>query len=416
MDGRPRYIRRHAQFAIDEAIADTPVICLLGPRQCGKSTLAEQQAPGREYFSLDNPEYYSAALEDPTGFIARLPRFVTIDEVQRVPELMLAIKRSVDTDRRPGRFLLTGSANILQMPRLADSLAGRIEWINLYPFSEAEKNESPGRFLETWLDGKLDTTIRESPSLAPSLLAERITEGGYPEPNTRSKKRARQWYHQYVRSIIERDIKDVAQVKEGEDVAKLLELLSHRSATLLNSSSLANDLKLDRQTVNRYLALLKKLFLVRELRAWHKNSAKRLIKTPKIHVCDTGLASALANLRPDDWLLKRERFGHLLESFIIEQVTMQATTSEHEVRLYHYRDKDKVEVDCVLTQGSDVWGIEVKASATLSKSDGNGLHRLAAQAGKDFRAGIVLYDGHSVLPLGKEKRIMAVPFSVFWEM
>ncbi len=416
MDGNSRYIRRHAQNAIDEAIADTPVICLLGPRQCGKSTLAEQQAPSRQYLSLDNPEYYRAALADPTGFIAKLPHFVTIDEVQRVPELMLAIKRSVDLDRRPGRFLLTGSANILQMPRLADSLAGRIEWINLYPFSEAEKSESPGSFLQTWLDGKLDTTIRPNSELAPSLLAERITEGGYPEPNMRSQKRARQWYRQYVRSIIERDIKDVARVKEGDDVAKLLELLSHRSATLINATSLANDLKLDRQTVNRYLALLKKLFLIRELRAWHKNSAKRLIRTPKVHVCDTGLASALASLSPDDWITKRERFGHLLESFIIEQLTMQASTSDHELRLYHYRDKDKVEVDCVLTRGSDVWGVEVKASASIAKSDGNGLRRLAAQAGKDFRSGIVLYDGHSVLPLGQDERIMAVPYSVFWEM
>ncbi len=414
-DANMKFIQRKLQLALNEAMKDTPVVCLLGARQSGKSTLAKIQSKEREYITFDNSNYLQVAKNDPIGFVDGLPDFVTLDEIQRVPELMLAIKQSVDEDRRPGRFLLTGSANLLQLPKLADSLAGRMECIYLNPFAEAEKERVEGLFLKDWLAGNIEKTIKPRNSLKTSGLRERIVAGGYPESNTRSPGRARQWHRQYVSSIIERDIRDVAQVGDGLNVSRLLEMISHRTAQLLNLSALASELKLDRRTVEDYFSILEKLFLVRRLPAWHRNEAKRLIKTPKVYVCDSGLSATLSGLRSENWNSDRNRFGHLLESFVIQQLHAQAGWTDSDLRFWHYRDKDKVEVDCVITQGRKVWGVEVKASATVNQGDGKGLRRLSSQAGINFQSGIVLYAGESVLPLDGGK-ILAVPISRFWSM
>ena len=415
MDDSSRYIARGLQGALEEALKDTPVVCILGPRQSGKSTLAEKQAPNRTYISLDDRNYLKTAQVDPIGFIAQLPDFVTIDEVQRVPELFLSIKRSVDANRRPGRFLLTGSTNILQLPKLADSLAGRMECLYLQPFTEVEKERAPSLFLQRWLAGKLPRGLCGTRPLSRSTLPIRLVAGGYPEPCRRSASRARQWHRQYLRSVTERDVRDVAQVKDVTDVSRLLELLAHRTATLLNTSALAGELRLDRLTVERHLSILERLFLVRRLPAWHRNSAKRLVKAPKVHFVDSGLAATLSALKSDDWNRHRSRFGHLLESFVTQQVIAQAGWTDPDLRFWHYRDKDKIEVDCVITRGSSVWGMEVKAAASVNDSDGKGLRRLAAQAGPDFQTGIVLYDGNEILPLDQPD-LLAVPVSKLWEL
>jgi predicted AAA+ superfamily ATPase len=220
---------------------------------------------------------------------------------------------------------------------------------------------------------------------------------------------------QYIQSIIERDIHDVARIKDGNDVAQLLELLSQRTANLLNVTNLANALGHTRATVERYLAILERLFLIRRLPAWHRNTGKRLVKTPKIHVRDTGLAAALSDLSEDAWLAERKRFGHLLESFVLQQLVAQASWTDPGIRFWHYRDKDQVEVDCVLTRGSKVWGVEVKSARSVGSGDTGGLQRLANLAGKNFQGGIVFYDGGDVLPLAGG-RFLAVPLSKLWEM
>jgi len=415
MDAAESYVVRLLQPGLEEALSDTPVVCLLGARQCGKSTLAEHLAPDRSYISLDDQNFLQAAESDPVGFVAQLPEVVTLDEVQRVPELLLAIKRSVDADRRPGRFLLTGSANLLQLPRLADSLAGRMECLFLQPFAEAEKEAASGRFLRNLLDGTIGEPLTAAEPPRPSTIPARLTAGGYPEPICRTPARARQWHRQYLRSIIERDIHDVARIQDSTQVEQLLEMVALRTAELLNRSSLANDLGMDRETVDRHLAVLEKLFLIRRLPAWHRNSSKRLIKTPKIHICDSGLAATLTDLHSEDWNAKRNQFGHLLESFVVQQLFAQAGWTDSDLRFFHYRDKDQVEVDCVITRGSSVWGVEVKASATVNPSDGKGLRRLADQAGRQFRGGVLLYDGTSVFRLGDD-RIHAVPLSKLWAL
>ena len=414
MDADHSLFPRSLTPVLREALADTPVVCLLGPRQSGKTTLAQQLTPDRAFVSLDEHNYYQTAGADPDGFVASLPEAVTLDEVQRVPALLSAIKHAVDQDRRPGRFLLTGSANLLLVPTVTESLAGRMEMAQLHPLTEAEKERQPGRFLSDLLNGALKPGIRPKAEPTGPSLPERLVAGGYPEPLTRTPSRARQWHRQYLRSIIERDVQDVAQVRDAHELARLLELLALRSAELLNTCNLANSLDLHRATVDHYIAVLKRLFLVRRLPAWHRNPAKRLVKTPKIHLLDSGLAATLADLTAADWLNHRDRMGHLLKSFVVQQLIAQATWTEPDLRFWHYRDKDQVEVDVVLTRGRKTWGVEVKAASALTSKDGQGLVRLADRCGEDFESGVLLYTGRDRLPLADE-RILAVPLSELWE-
>ena len=399
---------------IREAMTDTPVVCLLGPRQSGKTTLVRQLEPERAYVSLDDNNYYQIAISDPVEFITGLPNEVTLDEVQRAPMLLPAIKRAVDEDRRPGRFLLTGSANLLLLPQVTESLAGRMEIIQLQPLTEAEKMRQPGRFLNALLEDAFNPAIRSEMETADQTLAERLIAGGYPEPLTRPPVRARQWRRQYLRTIIERDVQDIARVRDSHELSRLLELLAVRSAQLFNLSSLSNALGLHRETVEHYVSVLERLFLVRRLPAWHRNTGKRLIKSPKVHLLDSGLAATLADLRADDWINKRERMGRLLESFVVQQLIAQMAWTDPDLKFWHYRDKDQVEVDAVITRGRKTWGIEVKAATTLNPKDGKGLTRLADYCGKDFKRGILLYTGKDILPL-RDKRLLAVPVSELWE-
>ena len=416
MDGKEHWYPRSLAPAIAAALADTPVVCLLGPRQCGKTSLAQKLFPERTFISLDEPNYYHVASSDPAGFVASLPPEVTIDEVQRAPELLPIIKREVDRNRSPGRFLLTGSANLLLLPKVSESLAGRLEIVHLQPLTEAEKEHQPGRFLAMFLAGAIRPAIRPLPegeNPGPTL-AQRLVAGGYPEPLRRSPTRARQWRRQYLQSIIERDIREVARVKDAREVARLLELLALRNSELLNTSNLAKELTLHRDTVDHYLNILERLFLLRRLPAWHRNSAKRLIKAPKLQLLDSGLAATLAGLTAEDWLARRERMGHLLESFVVQQIMAQAAWTDPDLRFWHYRDKDQVEVDLVITRGAETWGIEVKAASTLDPRDGQGLAHLAKQCGRNFQSGILLYNGEDVLPLG-EKKFLAAPLNTLWK-
>lgn len=405
---------RPVRRAVDLALADTPAVCLIGPRQCGKSTLACTFAD-RTYLTLDNEALLTTARSDPAGFVASLPPRVTIDEVQRAPELLRSLKLSIDRDRQPGRFLLTGSADVLSIPRLGDSLAGRMELVHLHPLTEAEKARRPGGFLQDLLDGELhaEAAVHEDPPAHLQALVRRVVAGGFPEPLRRDEARARQWHRQYLRTLLERDVQDIARVRDLTGLGRTLEMLALRNAELLNLSSLGNDLDLRRETVDHYLSVLERLFLVRRLPAWHRNDASRLIKAPKIHVVDSGLAATLAGLTSSDWLMRRDRFGHLLESFVVQQLIAQAGWTDPDLRFWHYRDKDLVEVDLVITRGKKTWGVEVKAAATFSPSDGNGLRRLADHCGRDFQGGAVLYAGPHALPLG-DHRLLAVPLDYLW--
>jgi len=397
------------------ALRDTPVVCLLGPRQCGKTTLARTLEPRYAYLSFDDAATLSFAQADPTGFVAALPRRAILDEIQRVPELLRTLKSSVDRDRRPGRFVLTGSANLLLLPTLGDSLAGRMEVLQLQPLTAAELARTPGRFLGALLAGRLRPAIVPAKPHAQLGLVERIVAGGFPEAVQRTPGRARAWHREYLRTLLERDVRDVARVRDTAAVRRVLEMLALRTGELLNVSSLGNDLDLRRETIEHYLAVCERMYLVRRLPPWHRNRATRLIKSPKVHVIDSGLAATLTDLTAADWNAQRGRFGHLLESFVVQQLVAQAGWTDPDLRFWHYRDKDQVEVDLVITRGRHTWGVEVKSSLTATPSDGHGLRRLAEQCGADFDGGVLLYAGDSAFALG-DRRILAMPLARLWDM
>ncbi len=360
--------------------------------------------------------YFALAQQDPEGFIDALPEQVAIDEVQRVPELTLAIKRSVDANRKAGRFLITGSANLLQLPRLADSLAGRMECLHLHPLTEAEVRRAPCQFLKVFLAGDLKQEITASAKPKPSALPAILVTGGYPESVKRDPVRGDRWRRNYIQSIIERDIHDIAEVRDASDLLRLLNFLEGRTAQLLNLSAISQDLGHARATIERYLVLLERLFIIRRLPAWHSNRSKRLVKTPKIHFVDSGIAASLGELNADRWNEDRPRFGHLLESFVLQQLVAMADCMPRPPQFFHYRDRDQTEVDIVIESRNQIWGIEIKAAASATANDIKGLLKLANIAGKRFQQGIVFYDGKATIILHKEPSILAVPISKLWEL
>lgn len=409
-----KLLPRYLQSRLKIALSDTPVVCILGARQCGKKTLAQQFDNQRTYINFDDNAILTAAKQDPTGFIEGLPEKVILDEIQRIPELMPAIKASVDRQRTPGRFLLTGSANLLLLPRVQESLAGRMEVLNLQPLTEQEKYEIPNSFLARLLDKPLKARII-SEQAGIDGVADAVCRGGYPEANARSETRSRQWHTQYLEAIIQRDVKDIANIRDEDELLRVTQVLAFRTGTLLNVSSLSNELDISRATIDKYLSVLERLFLVKRLPAWHKNQVKRLIKAPKIHWVDSGLASTLNSVKPSDWYDHKVNFGVLLESFVVQQIIAQSGWLEESPRFSHYRDKDQVDVDLVIEQGRKIWGVEVKKAASIQAKDGLGLSRLAAQSGDQFQGGVLFYCGNNCLPLA-EKNCFAVPISWLWEL
>jgi predicted AAA+ superfamily ATPase len=289
-----------------------------------------------------------------------------------------------------------------------------MEVIQLHPLTAAERARVPGRLLADLIHGRLKPRVSESKTENSLALAERVVTGGFPEAVARSGARARTWHREYLRTLIERDVQDVARVRDASAVGRLLEMLALRSAELLNVSSLGNDLDLRRETVEHYIAICERLYLVRRLLPWHRSAAKRLVKTPKVHLVDSGLAATLNALTAQEWNTRRDRFGKLLESFVVEQFVAQAGWTDPDLRFWHYRDKDQVEVDLVITRGRETWGVEIKAAATATPADGRGLRRLAEQCGGDYRGGVLLYAGASTFRLD-EAGNLAAPLARLWD-
>jgi len=407
---------RNTKQNLMEAIEDTPVVLIHGSRQCGKTTLAKSvgEALGYAYITFDDENQLGAAKADPVGFVKSLPEKAILDEIQRVPELFLSIKDSVDANRIPGRFILTGSANVLLLPKLSDSLAGRMEIIHLRPLAQCEITGSKPNFLaslfsESLLSGAGGTNQKTN-ALGRSL-ADIIVKGGYPAAvNRSSAKRRNVWYRDYITTILQRDIKDLANIKNANVLPKLLSLAASQTGRLFNSSELASPFSISRPTVREYLALLEQIFLIEELAPWHSNRLSRLIKTPKLHLSDTGLASSLLGINADELWKDKELLGQLLETFIYQELRKHAGWYDEDLKFYHFRNKDKVEVDILIEKGRLKAGIEIKAAATVKPSDFKGIIRLKEACKGDFAGGVVFYDGEQVLPFGD--KLYAVPISL----
>lgn len=412
-DINPAIFPRSIQPRVLDALADTPVVLLSGPRQAGKTTLVRQLAgPTRRYLTLDDEVTRLAAREDPVGLIRSIDCAV-IDEIQRAPDLLLAIKKTVDEDRRPGRFLLTGSANLMALPSVADSLAGRMETLVLLPLAQCEIAPAPGAS-SAWLDALFagEMLVPAAPVVGDALV-EIVSRGGYPEALTRTDSRRRKtWARQYIDSLIQRDIKDIASIDKLDHIPRLLKALAQTAGQLCNYSQIGGQVGIDHKTASKYIAVFEQMYLMQRLPVWSGNRLSRLLKTPKLQFLDSGLLSVLIDF--SDPMRQRKLFGQLLESFVFAELRKQATWAEGEYGIFYYRDKDQNEVDFVIENASgEIIGVEVKAAASVSVNDLVGLKKLAGLAPQVFKAGIIFYDGTETLPLGQTngRPLWAIPLS-----
>lgn len=405
-------LERRLAPVLRAALAERPVVLLHGARQTGKTTLARADAVTRSatYYTLDDATAYAAANADPEGFVAGLPPGpVVIDEVQRAPGLFPAIKQVVDRDRTPGRFLLTGSASALLVPKVADSLAGRIELLTLWPLAQCEIERTAGDFVDRLCnDGPWPTTP------PPTDLPPRLVRGGYPEVVAGGIERRDAWYGSYLTTILQRDVRDLAAIEDLTALPRLLRLIASRSAGLLNTAGLSRDGGIPQSTLKRYSALLEATFLVRTVPAWHTAIEKRLTKAPKVMLADSGLACHLLGADAARLAATPDLAGGLLEAFASMEVVRLSGWSRTRVAAHHFRTHAGEEVDLVLeTPDGRVAGIEVKASATVGAADFKGLRTLADAAGKRFVRGVVLHAGREVVPFGPQ--LQAVPLSALWQ-
>ncbi|MDE0319073.1 MAG: ATP-binding protein [Acidimicrobiaceae bacterium] len=439
-------VPRFAARRLAEALADSPAVLIHGPRQCGKTTLAQalcapSHLPGVRstdieqadrlryaYLTLDDSAALSAATADPIGFVADLPPRVVLDEVQRVPELMSAIKVAIDRDRQAGRFVLTGSTNVLSLPRLSDSLAGRMEIVRLHPLSQAElsagrdaQHDPPAMpvwtaerqgFLDELFGGRFGTTAHQRLGRE---LADRICAGGFPAALARPEAwRRSRWYGSYVETVTQRDVLDLARIRQLDVMPRLLTAAAAQTAGLFNVSRLSAPFQLSTPAIRDYLALLERLFVIELLPPWHTNRSKRLVKMPKLHIGDTGVACWLLGVSPDALRADRRLLGALAETFVYGELRRQAGWHDADLRFFHYRDRDGAEVDIVIERSAaELVGIEVKAAATVAESDFRGLRKLRNASGDRFVCGAVLYDGEISASFGD--RLHAVPIRRLWE-
>lgn len=405
-------VPRHVEAQVRTALADTRVVAIVGPRQSGKTTLVRKLAKedGRTYFTLDDEATRLFARNDPTGFLRGHDRAV-IDEIQRAPGLVLAIKKTVDEDTRPGRFLITGSADLFAGAIAPDSLAGRVQTIELLPLSQAEIERRPP---PAFLDAAFAGAIRPGAQAITTNLIERVLAGGFPEALARSSHaRRRDWLTSYAQSLAERDVVEIAELAKVDMMRLLIEHAALMSGQLLNMSELAQRVGVDAKTIDRWLSLLGKIFLVYRVRPWFRNDLKRLVKAPKLHFLDSALLAALAGIDAAAIAEDRALLGPVLECFVHAELRKAIALSGERTSLTHYRDKDQAEVDFVIerTPGKIV-GIEVKASATVRPQDFRGLMRLKESAGEAFVMGILLHDGERVLSYSD--RLAAAPISSLW--
>jgi len=408
-------IDRNLLDALKAALADTPAVFLAGPRQAGKSTLAQSLCIGRSnrrYLTFDDAAVTAAARRDPAGFLSGLKGDVVLDEVQRVPELFLAMKSAIDRDRRAGRFLLTGSAAVLVVPQIAEALAGRVEILNLWPLSQGEIEGNRECFIDTSFSERF-------PPDAGKLLSRRslckvIIRGGFPEARSRATAERRDaWYRSYVSTLLSRDVRDLAAIEGLSELPHLLRLLAERTGGLLNYADVSRSTTLPQSTVKRYMTLLEGLFLIRRVPPWSGSRTVRLVKAPKVYPVDCGLASHLVDADLETLHERPERLGPLLEAFVVGEIVKQIGWSRSKPVLHHFRTHAGREVDLILEdrRGRCV-AVEVKAAASIGSGDVQGIEAFASAAGRRFRRGILLYAGREMVPFASN--IHALPISSLW--
>ncbi|MFY9487814.1 MAG: ATP-binding protein [Solirubrobacterales bacterium] len=412
-------IARNIEAELHDILSVSRAAALLGPRQAGKSTLAKQirwSNATPEYLTLDDDGLRANALSDPAGFIAGVRRPAVIDEVQRAPGLMLAIKQVLDTDSQtPGQFLLTGSANLVTSRHVADALPGRVQYVNLWPLSQGEIE---GR-RESLIDQLLNGDVPHIANAARGRIAhaERIIEGGYPDARLLTTSRRRGgFFDSYLEGVIGRDLPEISGVRtDPARIQQLFRLLAARTSGAVNFQRLGNELDLNDTTIKAHLTILEQIYQVFRLRPWSANLGSRQVKTPKFFLTDTGLAAGLIGLDAARYSAIDQGgiAGMLLETFVVMELVKQRTWSEQRTHLYFYRDNLAREVDVVIESVSgDIAAVEVKSAATVDRASTKGLRYLRDKLGSRFKAGVVLYSGEHTLRL--DDRVWAMPIEGLW--
>lgn len=406
-------IDRNITSRLLAALARSPVVFLDGARQTGKSTLARMLIndgfPAR-YVTLDDAIVRASAQADPDGFVGAFEDPVVIDEAQLVPDLLRSVKASVDRDRRPGRFLLTGSANVLFLPRASESLAGRMEIVTLRPFSQGEIAGRQDQLVDALFAEKLpslDTgAVRDLPG--------RVVTGGYPSSVAAPTAEDRDaWFTSYIDAILMRDVRELANIDQLTALPRLLSLIAARTNALVNFAELSRSSGLPATTLKRYVALLETAFILVTVPAFSANLGRRLVRSPRMYLNDTGLVCAMLGISTERLEADRALLGRLLESFVASELLKQISWSTWRPRLMHFRTHTGREVDFVLeSRPGEIVGVEVKAAATVGRGDFAGLEALAEAAGPAFKRGIVLHAGAEQVPFGP--KLHAVPVSALW--
>lgn len=408
--------RRNITDSVIEALTDTPVILVNGARQTGKSTLCEkiveEGAFQGKLVTMDDPATLLAAQKDPLGFLEDLGKHVIIDEVQRTPELFLPMKKLVDEDRKGRRIILTGSANVMMLPKVWDSLAGRIEIHNLWPLSQDEIDGKRSNFLNTLVN--TDQKFAAS-KVTWKDIAARMRVGGYPESIARSSSsRRNKWFADYLTAILQKDIRELANIEGLTEIPNILKLIATRVGSTINMSDISRLSGVKNTTLKRYVTLLEHIFLIVHVPAWTKNAEGEFVKSSKVYLNDTGLLNHLIGQEDDSFLEQRSNAGAYLENFIVMEILKQLSWSELYLKPYHFSIQRGSEVDLVLEdRAGGLFGIEIKSAASLQDSDFNGLRKLSTLAGKKFKRGIVLYTGEQYLG-GFGDNLQAVPISAVW--
>jgi predicted AAA+ superfamily ATPase len=398
-----------AEQMVADALADTPVVIVVGPRQCGKSTLAMRFGEGREYVTLDDPVFLAHATENPADFLNAHPAPLTIDEIQRAPGLFLPLKLMVDKNRKPGSYILTGSANVLLLPKVADSLAGRMEIIDLQPLSQGEIE----RTTTNWVDSIFSDVISHQTSQTPTSLEERIVRGGYPEPAQRAAKRRDPWFQSYIRTLLDRDVRDLANIDGLTQLPKLLRLLAARAGTPLNLSGLSRETNLPHTSITRYVDLLKALYLIRTVPAWSADAEVKLARTPKAYLVDTGLACHLNQIDEKQLSRPGDLRSAMLETFLANELLRLIQTAEVSADLFHLRTVKNKEVPFLIeARDGRIVAIDFQDHAAPSPQSIERLNYVKEVVGDNFHRGIWMHTGTEAKALASD--IHAVPISCLW--
>lgn len=408
-------IERFVKNIIDAYLTTFRVVMVVGARQAGKSTLVQQiaQEKGFIYRTFDDAIELSNAAVDPQSYIDYIAKPVVIDEVQRLPEVLLPIKRDVDTHTDKGRYFLTGSANVMQLPTVADSLAGRMGVIQMFPLAQAEIEGVQNTFVDMLFSDALP--LYHYQPISQTEVVQRLLQGGYPEVGSLAEAHRQLWFDSYTNTLIQRDVRDVAKIEGITEIPRLLTLIALRTSTLLNTASLSRDIDMPTTTLRRYLSLLETIHLVDILPSWQRNFGKRLVKSPKVSLTDTGIIAALMGIDAEYLERNRTFLGQMLESFALAELRKLASWSTHHSRLsfYHYRSSSQREVDILLELANrSLVGIEVKLSQSISLKDFAGLVELRDTI-DHFHRGIVLYHGTEIRTFAD--KLYAVPLQALWQ-